>query len=103
MMTKRPNRTQTDSSKICFVYMIAGRVVLFPMDSKNPVPDKKIICRLCARDNGNYFEIFSDEGIALKIASVVATHFCFEVKCFEENRKEFEFFIIIINRTDFVS
>lgn len=51
-----------------------------PMDLKNPVTENNIICRLCGSGNEKLIEIFGEHGIALQIAAVVATHFCFEVK-----------------------
>lgn len=41
--------------------------------------DTKIQCRLCYRETEKCFEIFSEQGITWKIASIVSTHFWFEV------------------------
>lgn len=49
------------------------------MDSNSVKVKTKILCRLCARENEKYFEIFGEQGMSWKIASTVASHFWFEV------------------------
>lgn len=48
-------------------------------NSSSTRKDKKIMCRLCARENDKCFEIFSEQGLTWKIASIVSSHFWFKV------------------------
>lgn len=59
------------------------------MESNSANKDKKIVCRLCARENEKYFEIFGEQGVTWKIASIVSAHFWFEVNinCNNNGRK----------------
>lgn len=50
------------------------------MDSTSTTKHNKILCRLCAKENDKYFEIFGEQGVTWKIASIVSSHFWFEVK-----------------------
>lgn len=49
------------------------------MDLNSPTSDKKVLCRLCAKENEKYFEIFGEQGVTWKIAPIVSSHFSFEV------------------------